>query len=321
MIFFKKKLKYNLGVVDDPRPRVEKDKDFTHDELAGAVILDWKEKSEWKHYTQREQDGSLSCVGQSAAKAFEIIFGDVSSAHPIYRSRVNYPQGGMWLQNMGEIAKKVGTTTEAADPSQWMNETEMNRPITVPTPITVEGYVTITDPTNIDAIAEAIELFKHCHLLVHANKKEYEKFIPEYQGLPVNFGHGICAIDYFLYNGKKAILIEDSTGSNTSKKGQRIFTEDFIKYRVDGAMYFLLPKPTVPPPHVTFTPTLKYGMVGPRVVELQDFLKSKGFFLSSVPSTGNFLKITKKSVIDFQKSRGLVPDGIVGPKTCAELNM
>lgn len=323
-IFKGKKLKYNLGIVEDPRSIEEKDRDFSHDEIAGNVILEWKEKKpdEWKLYNSREQDGSLSCVGQSVAKAIEVMKGDIWSAHPIYRSRANYPEGGMWLQNAGDIAKKIGTTTEELSPSQWLGEANMNRPITVETPMKTAGYVMVKNPKNIDSIAEAIELYGQCLMIVRCDRKEWRSFIPaSTNSTNIDFGHCVCGVDYFIKDGEKCILIEDSTGSNTSKKGQRIITESFLKKRFEGAMYFLPVVPEPPRPKHHFSQTLKYGMSNNEVVWLQECLKSIGKFPASVGATGNFFNITKKAVIDFQKDHGLVADGIVGPKTNAKLNV
>ena len=63
--------------------------------------------------------------------------------------------------------------------------------------------------------------------------------------------------------------------------------------------------------------TLRYGDKGSKVQELQNQLKSLGYF--DATSTGLFLEITRDSVKDFQRDNGLVVDGIVGTKTFAKL--
>jgi len=57
--------------------------------------------------------------------------------------------------------------------------------------------------------------------------------------------------------------------------------------------------------------TLRIGFRGPGVKCLQDALE--------IAADGIFGPLTQKAVINFQKSKGLVPDGIVGPKTKAAL--
>lgn len=301
---------YN-GVVLDPRPAYKKALDYQHDDVVGAVTLNWKEKpqSEWKKYTPREQDGSLSCVAQSTAKAMEIIGYGVESAHPIYTRRANFPDGGMWPQNAGEIARTLGTCKESIDISQNLGESKLNLPLTVETPDKILNYVMISNPKDIDKIAEAIELQGNCMLLFHANGNEWTS-IPTYNGQVVNFGHEVCAVDYFIYQGKKVVLIEDSTGHYSTMDGQhRIITEDFLKARCDGAMY-LTPKPIIPP-HI-FKPVLKLGSISQEVKYLQIKL--------GIGADGIFGQKTKEAVMAFQMKHNLRPDGIVGTLTCAELN-
>ena len=88
------------GVTPDLRSPDDKAKDFNHLEIAQAVQLNWnRDVSGAPKYSIRNQDGSSSCVGQSTAKALEIITEKIQSAHPIYRRRANYPSPGMYLQD------------------------------------------------------------------------------------------------------------------------------------------------------------------------------------------------------------------------------
>ena len=67
-------------------------------------------------------------------------------------------------------------------------------------------------------------------LIFHANKKEWTSK-PEYNEGIENFGHMICAVDYFLdENNEKCLWIEDSAGLTTTIDGQhRIITEEYFK--------------------------------------------------------------------------------------------
>lgn len=294
--------------------------DYPHSDVAAGISLNWIEKpqDQWKKYVPREQDGSLSCCGQGSAKAYETIKGTVMSAHPIYRRRANYPSGGMWLQDVGDIWKKHGTTTELIDPSQFKNETEMNKDVSVDTPATAGGYI-FCNPKNIEEIAEAVFLHKHCILIFHANHGEW-KAVPVYDpNLFVDFGHCVCAVDFFMYQGKKAILIEDSTGHFSSilpeKDGRRIITEDYLKARCDGAMYLVPKLESIP---YEFTKILRVGSKGIDVKMLQLALKKDGY---TITADGIFGNITKLTVTSFQHKHGLTADGIVGKRTNAVLNM
>ena len=63
---------------------------------------------------------------------------------------------------------------------------------------------------------------------------------------------------------------------------------------------------------------LKRGMRGSAVKDLQQKLKNKGYYKSSVD--GIFGSLTEKAVRNFQKSVGITVDGIAGPVTLAKLN-
>jgi len=49
--------------------------------------------------------------------------------------------------------------------------------------------------------------------------------------------HSVAGVDAVMYEGKKAIIIEDSWGSTFGFHGQRVITEDFFKARNFFAAY------------------------------------------------------------------------------------
>ena len=303
---------YN-GVVKDPRSEEQKALDYKHSDLTIGATVIWKYKKieDLKKYTPRNQDGSLSCCAQGSSKGIETIVGEQMSATPPYRHRSNYPNGGMWVQDIGNVWYKFGSCLESEMNSQNMHESEMNAvEITIPTPYKVKGYIQ-PNCKNIDEIAQAIETWNHCNLIFHANGNEW-KGKPVYNGQPINFGHDICGVDYFLdENGVKCIWIEDSAALTTTLDGQhRIITEDYLKARCEGAIYMLGMNPLEIP--FKFTQTLRLGSRGLQVKKLQEFLK--------VTQDGIFGKITQRALTSFQSTHNLVPDGIVGPKTREVLN-
>lgn len=64
---------------------------------------------------------------------------------------------------------------------------------------------------------------------------------------------------------------------------------------------------------------LKKGAKGDRVIALQETLKKKGFDPGTVD--GDFGNGTEAAIIAFQKSEGLLADGIVGSQTLSSLGM
>jgi peptidoglycan hydrolase-like protein with peptidoglycan-binding domain len=63
-------------------------------------------------------------------------------------------------------------------------------------------------------------------------------------------------------------------------------------------------------------PVVRPGARGERVVAIQYLLRAHRFY---VPVDGQYGRITTNTVIRFQRSRGLVQDGIVGPATWSRL--
>lgn len=67
-----------------------------------------------------------------------------------------------------------------------------------------------------------------------------------------------------------------------------------------------------------YSETLKEGMRGSEVVQLQNDLKELGYF--NFDCTGYFGDITSAAVIELQKSNGYIQDGIAGSNTFALIN-
>lgn len=78
------------------------------------------------------------------------------------------------------------------------------------------------------------------------------------------------------------------------------------------------PEPQPEPP--VDKPMLKRGSVGEYVKLLQKILIKLGYDLGGTSIDGKFGKKTENAVKKFQKSKGLVADGIVGPLTWTELD-
>jgi peptidoglycan hydrolase-like protein with peptidoglycan-binding domain len=300
------------GIAVDPRSEEEKSQDYKHSDIFGTEVI-WSQKKieDLKHYTPRNQSTSLSCCGQGSAKGVETLINKVMSAHPPYRSRSNYPDGGMYVADIGAVWKKIGSNLESDDKSQNLGESGLNRDITVPTPYKIKGYIQ-PNAKSIDEIAQAVETYGHCMLIFHAHGTEWTKN-PVYNGGVVNFGHCICAVDYFLDENKvKCLYIEDSAGITSTMDGQhRVITEDYLKARCEGAIYFLAVNPLELP--YIFTKILKIGSIGFDVKKLQEKLGLK--------TDGIFGEQTKAAVVAFQLAHGLSPDGVCGKNTNSALNL
>lgn len=80
-----------------------------------------------------------------------------------------------------------------------------------------------------------------------------------------------------------------------------------------------IPSGTTPPPPTSPCPTLRIGSRGADVVRLQQLLLANGF--NPGPIDGIFGSRTQSAVIAFQRSKNLVPDGIVGIQTWTALGV
>lgn len=80
-----------------------------------------------------------------------------------------------------------------------------------------------------------------------------------------------------------------------------------------------VPSATTPKPPTQKCPTLSRGSQGASVVELQQLLRNYGFNPGAID--GIFGNQTRSAVIAFQRSRGLVQDGIVGVATWTALGV
>jgi len=343
--FLKKKSKVNieeLGVISDPRTEEERDNDYLAKEILFSYApVDWKEKpeSKWSKFPIFYQDGSGSCVAQAVAKALGIEnFIEEGkfvhySARDIYTRRKNFPSKGMFFQNGMEIGHKEGATFEQLMPSQGIGESLMNNsedrtPLTQLAAKIGKGGNYVSLSLDIDAIASVIE---HQHkgvvLGVRFGPKEWNRDVPKILGTDTKYGHGICATNAILYNGKKALVIEDSWGETSGMSGRRIVTQDwFDARRIIYAGYYKLFKnnlvPEVHKPKYNFKNDLYYGMKkSSEVTHLQCCLAYLNFFPSDVNFTGNFYSITRTAVKAFQSANGIEPvKGFVGPLTRKKLN-
>jgi hypothetical protein len=144
--------------------------------------------------------------------------------------------------------------------------------------------------------------------------------------------HSVAVVDYTLYRGKKALIIEDSWGTSYGKAGQRVIDEDFFNARCYFAGYpmnFAFEDQAVKPkPVYRFTTPLEFGITHGDVIKLQDVLKYEGLFPTNTDSTGYYGAITAKAILAWQIKHKVAPlDELnslqgrrVGAKTIEKLN-
>lgn len=340
------------GVADDARSDEEKMQDYQAVEVAALPPIEWQEKTtyQWRKFPIRNQNGSSTCVAQTGAKLLGIDnqieennFLEFS-ARDIYSRRTNKPNTGMWGQDALQLCSKIGSTLESRLPSENMTEAEIDAPFTltaddqaIEDKYRAGGYVQL--PLDIDAIASVIEFQKKgVMIFVSFDSPEWTD-VPQVLKDNPPYRHSITAVDAIMWEGEKALVIDDSWGRFNAWQGQRVLKESFLKARLFFAGYLLnlsnnRPENIQPPkPKYYFKNVLLFEDPGVAnntqdVKALQDILKYEQLFPQSVQSTGRYLQITAKAVLAFQRKYSVAsPDELnalqgrrCGPKTVAKLN-
>lgn len=341
------------GAAIDTRPDSEKLKDFQLEELVSAPApVVWKEKEEkdWRTFPDQNQDGSGSCVAQTVKRlaGIQMFLKEGKyvdfSATSIYQERSNKPAGGMVGVESFEIWRKSGISLEVLVPSQKMNDTQMdavkieNYEKEIGKIFRIDNHVGLP-VGDIETVASTIQQTqKGVMVWFFFTSAEWSPLVPVIidHSLTIAKGlrHSVTAVDYFLYKGKKALLIEDS--SHFGKRTRRIVTEDFFKRRNWFARYgtsFHFETGTswpTKPKHsfnrdLTFSESFVYDA---EVVALQDCLKYEGLFPADRDSTGYYGSVTSKAVLAFQKKYQVASTAeldelqgrVTGTKTRAKLN-
>ncbi|MBI2055270.1 MAG: peptidoglycan-binding protein [Candidatus Sungbacteria bacterium] len=352
---------FQSGAVIDERPEAEREKDYKFEEIVAAVNpVNWIEKArdQWRKFPIFNQDGSGSCVAQTEAKELGIMrwLKDKIYVHfsatDIYQRRANRPSGGMAAVDARKIVGK-GTTLEVLAPSQGMTDGQMDSATVedykrkVGEVFAVPNFVEITQ-RSIDTIASVIQTTGKGVMVWFYFQYDEWTDVPEVKNPNLNLyagstnRHSVTAVDFTLYNGKKALIIEDSWGPQFGLNGQRVITEDFFNARCWYAGYLVnfqfedqtqpkpepQPAPVNPKPKYRFAKVLTFGMTNADVKALQDILKYEGLFPKNTSSTSYYGAVTAKAVYQFQMKYGVAPkselDALqgrrVGDKTIAKLN-
>jgi hypothetical protein len=345
------KTEKGTGALNDIRSTREKLRDYSFAEAVATIDpVPWKEKSEseWRMFPIYNQNGSGSCVAQTAAKLLGVSYWLKNkeyvhfSATSIYQQRVNKPSPGMMANDAFQIISKHGATLEVLTPSQDLTDQEMDETNipeykrAVGRVFSVPNYLAAPQ-ANIEAIASIIQKTRKAVMVWFFFEASEWTDVPVVKNTNLNvlsshaLRHSVTAVDFTLYNGKKALIIEDSWGPGHGKGGRRIITEDFFlrrNYYAGYLMNFKFDTEAVVKPHHRFSTQLSYGQTNPEIRILQDMLKYEELFPANISSTGYYGGITAKGVLEFQKKYKVaslteleaLQGMVVGPKTIDKLN-
>ncbi len=338
----------NYNGAEDLRTDEEKAKDFLQTEfVASAAPVDWKrkKKSEFRGFPELNQFFTFKCVAFTTAKLALINFWLKTkefllfSPNSIYDYRVNKPDGGMIGDDAFQIWKEKGIALESVCKSTQVQESD---PITislfakeVAKGFKLGNFITIPG-VDFDRVASTIQTTgKGVMVWFYFTSKEWGREVPRVMDNLTgpydarSSRHSVTAMDFgivtdiSIIDGEQVLKIEDS--AHFGGLAVRYITRDFFEKRnflIKYPMNFNYEEaPVVPPsPGYHFTLNMKLGDNNSEVMELQKYLQKLGYYPNNISTPGNFGPVTKDSVIKFQLARGLVGDGVVGPKTLLELN-
>ena len=299
--------------------RVDKSKDYQFYELvAKADPVIWQTKTQWRTFPIKDQSQSNQCVAFTLAKMLGIQHQvdegdwiDFSPTH-IYERRANKGGAGMNAIDAFGIVQKEGVTFEKLYPSKTYNNDHetlniKNHYARVGEVFRIGSYLTVS--RDIDTIASIIQRTgKGVMVWFWGDFAEWNREVPEIRNREINLftapvRHSVTAVDFFIHNGKKALLIEDSWGIKYGRDGRRIITEDFLKERCYYAGHIMNFDFTVKKPEKTkynITKPLQFGMRDEQVKELQRMLQDEGHFPSNTQTTTYYGAITARAVLDWQ---------------------
>jgi len=359
---FQPKTPYINGVLPDDRPEKEREKDWlTKEVLTTIAPLNWQDYATWKEQPSiirmlhdievYNQYNVGSCAAQALALLLAIknyledrIFYRVS-VKPIYGNRRNKPLPGMYADDIGYIGTHIGSTFEKLYPTPNDTDAHMSDLSDYITAfqsmakvLRMKNHFWIREVRNIDSFARVLSLGQPLVMTVVFGDGEWGS-VPQVKNVIPKYGHMITGLQnsYFIYQGKKAIYVQDSHGENRYIDGRHILTEDwFTKGRVVCGLWFEdmnnlavfnQEGETVGLPKYQWTRDLTIGSVGKDVRMLQialSMIKDKDGFLFPLFTqnpTGQFYGITRSAVKRFQLKYNIEPPaGYFGPKTRRKLN-
>lgn len=338
------------GALLDTRTDDQKKGDFLFNEIVASVALvNWVEKpqSEWRKFPIFNQNGSGSCVAQTLRKIMGVyiwlktgVFVTLSASH-IYQRRVNKPASGMSGVDAFEIGKK-GVTLEQFAPSENMSDMQMDLVQVLPFMEKVGevfklGNFVVVPIKDIETVASIIQTTGKAVMVWFFFQRDEWGNVPVINNPSLDLNasntlrHSLAAVDSTMYQGQKALIIDESWGQDTAMNGQRVITESFFKERNFFVGYFTnfaFEEGNITKPYYKFKKVLEFGMTDIDVRELQTVLQYEGMFPSSVTPTSYYGSISSKGVLAFQKKYQVAPDNEleqlqgkrVGTRTLQKLN-
>lgn len=355
--FFRKQPFFSQEILEDDRTEEQRAKDYQTEEILTAQPLVWEDWEVWRQKPENvkmlqdfkvgDQRQTGSCAGFSGALLLAINnyleekrFVEMSPA-TIYARRKNKPDRGMFMHDVGNIAIKHGVVPEVLFPTNTSSDAAMSDLSNLLPSFEKAGKIYKADSyfwlntSSIDSVANVLNRNIPVLMAVRFGDNEWGRLkVPVIRPIPPTYGHATIFLPraFFTYQGRKAVLLQDSHGIDAGFQGRRILTEDwFSSGRVFLAIWFTDMKnlevfnKSISKPKLNLTRNLQVGDRGVDVAQLQralGYLKdAEGYLfpLAQAP-TGFYGGITRNAIQRFQRLYSLLMNGIVDNQTRAKLN-
>lgn len=232
------------------------------------------------------------------------------SPHWIYSQRVNKPEEGMMGYDAFDIESTAGIVPEDLVPSEGLSEYQLSNYNAQPWEKDIAKALRMSDQRvilpakDIDTVASVMQVTgKPIMVFFTFAYNEWTRPVPVVMTSAPPYAHSVTFVpprttgecSFGIYNGKKAIVIQDSWGITANAgtlTGKRIITEDFYASRNYFAAYSMRFKFDE---QVGGKPTYDGT-----VVSVQKCLRYEGCFPSNISYVENLGPTTKKSIAQFQ---------------------
>ena len=323
------------GALLDDRRGLEQLNDIHFDEIVTAADpVNWRplDTAKLPDWPVLNQNGAGACVAFTKALMASILYFTrkgiwvLFSPKWIYIARKNYPSAGMYGYDAFDIEATEGLVPEDMVPSQNLTEEQINNYSAEPWEKEVGKALRMSDQKvvlpvkDIDTVASVMQTTGKPVMVW------FEFFYDEWTATPQairanpSLRHSVTFIppkssgqnSFGLYNGKKAIVIQDSWGLDRQTfNGKRIIDEDFYKTRNFFAAYSMRFK---------FDEGQRSKPVyDGTIVSLQKCLRYEGCFPTNIDFVESFGPVTKKSLAQFQQKYGLPASGQLDAATLAKI--
>lgn len=294
--------------------------------VASVNTVTWKQLDINKipKYPVYSQDGSSSCVAMSVSLIATILYyirtGVMMMFSPayIYQQRSNRPDSGMIGTNAFSLASK-GMLPEVLMPDQNIGEVAMNAVKVQPWFQKVAEVFAFEDTLvqlplkDIETVASVIQTTgKPVNVWFEFFRSEWTSIPVASQLIGTFLRHSVVAIDYGIWQGERAIAIQESWGEGATQYGAiRIITSSFYQKRNIFAAY---------PRRFKFDTSASPISFDGTIISAQKCMKKEGFFPLDVPFFENWGNVSRQSAIKFQTAHGLPQTGLFDDATKNKLH-